>query len=47
MLTSSKLPLLKLTFYQHQACPDQLQHPNLRLLANSHLALSVNPVSMV
>lgn len=47
MLPSFKPPLPKLTFCQHQASPDQLQHPNLRLLANSHLALSVDPVSMV
>lgn len=47
MLTSFKPPLLKLTFYQHQASPDQSQHPNPRLLANSHLALSVDLVSVV
>lgn len=42
-----KLPLLRLTFYRHQASPVQLQHPNLQLLANSHLARSVDSVRMV
>lgn len=47
MLNFFKLPLLRLTFYQHQASPDQLQHPNQQLLANSHLARSVDSVRMV
>lgn len=45
MFTSIKKPLLRLTFFLHQVSPDQSQHPNLQLLANSHLVLSVDSVS--